>query len=537
MPLAGSHDHVARTGQLYSKGDGLDAIGHPVVARAGALSLSRPATLAPLRDGVDDLVQILRARVLGRNHGYVGHAPRNLAHHAPLQHVALARTAKDHDQPSPCLLAQGRQRLLQRVGRVREIHDRGEILPRLDPFHVAADRAHGVHALIDRLGRQVEGQRGTRGGEDVVHVVALDQPRPDRNLHTWSAHGEGSLPLLDALVARRHVRLRLEGVGHVAIGRDRGQDRIGAVVGIEHRDLGHARLAPGRREVMEKPRLVGAVLLPGAVIVEVRMRDVGHHRHVKIDRGHPVLGQPVRRRLEHDRLRSCRQHLRQQRLDLGRVRGGDVQAGVQRALADQRVHRADHACPEPCRSQDRAHQVDRRRLALCPRHADHDHLAAGMAVPGGGELCQGHAPIRYLHVRHLRRQFLWALPLADDRCRPALDRLRDEAVGVHVLAHIGHKEPPRFHLARVRCQTADLNAGLAAPTWFGLEISKQIVQDHANSIRHGETPLCALENPRLAGAAGKAKTLHLRRGEGFRSSFAMAGIADVPVEPRPSPAS
>ena len=58
--------------------------------------------------------------------------------------------------------------------------------------------------------------------------------------------------------------------------------------------------------------------------------DVGHHRHVEIDRGHAALVQAVRGGLQHGGLAAGVAHLRQVALHVGRVGRGDVEPGVQR---------------------------------------------------------------------------------------------------------------------------------------------------------------------------------------------------------------
>ncbi len=67
------------------------------------------------------------------------------------------------------------------------------------------------------------------------------------------------------------------------------------------------------------------------------MGDIGHHRHVELAGRHTPLRQPVRSGLQDNVGQASPHHLSQVSLHARRLRGGDVETGIEDLLADQRI--------------------------------------------------------------------------------------------------------------------------------------------------------------------------------------------------------
>src|SRR5690606_36044976 len=121
-----------------------------------------------------------------------------------------------------------------------------------------------------------------------------------------------------------------------------------AVVGVEHAGLGRAAgLGGGAAQAGKEQPLGGAVGVVGLVVVEVFVGDVGDHRHVELAGGHALLGQAVRGDLQHAVGEAGGHHARQVALNGGGVGRGDVEAGVERLVADDGADGGDEPRPQP----------------------------------------------------------------------------------------------------------------------------------------------------------------------------------------------
>ena len=132
-----------------------------VRARAGRLG-----ALRAFDDRGDDRVRVLRARVVGGHDHAVGEPSCGLAHQGPLLAVAIAARAEHAHQP-PCAglpeqLAGGGQHVLERIGRVRVVHEHAEPL-----------------ALLHRLEAAGHARRRRQRGGRVPHSdTERARPRP-----------------------------------------------------------------------------------------------------------------------------------------------------------------------------------------------------------------------------------------------------------------------------------------------------------------------------------------------------------------------
>ena len=118
----------------------------------------------------------------------------------------------------------------------------------------------------------------------------------------------------------------------------------------------------------EQRRLGPEVVLQVGVEVEVVLRQVGEDGHVEAGTRHPAQAERVARHLHRGGGHPALHHDREQRLQVGRLRGG--QRAGQPLLPDPELHPADQAGQVPGRAQPGLEQVGARGLAAGPGDAD-----------------------------------------------------------------------------------------------------------------------------------------------------------------------
>ena len=196
VALAGDHHHVAVLRLGDRAADGTAAVGLALGVRPGAL-----------HHLVDDRFRILRARVVGGHQDAVGQLPRSGAHQRPLGGVAVAAGSEHHRQPPVGHLARGAQDVVQRVGRVRVVHQHAEGLALVDRLEPPRHPPESLERLSG--GPQVGAQR-VHGRQRAQGVLDVEQPRQGNaqpQLALRSDAGEGRAGEVEADVARVEVGL------------------------------------------------------------------------------------------------------------------------------------------------------------------------------------------------------------------------------------------------------------------------------------------------------------------------------------------
>ncbi len=129
----------------------------------------------------------------------------------PLAAVAVA-AATEHDQHAPAgEVARRQQRVLQRVGRVRVVHDHGERLPGAHRLEPARHALRACQAVDHGLERQAHGQHRRRRRQRVLDVEARRQGQLHILLHAQARDREREARTLgaQAQVGRLGVGRRL----------------------------------------------------------------------------------------------------------------------------------------------------------------------------------------------------------------------------------------------------------------------------------------------------------------------------------------
>jgi len=184
------------------------------------------------------------------------------------------------------------------------------------------------------------------------------------------------------------------------------------------------------------------------------VRHVRNHRGVKVAGGYPALHQPVGGRLQDAVGQPRAHHLRQVALDIGRFRGGDVEAGIQHALANLRANRGNHPDADASAAQDVVNHGGRGSFAVRARHADHAQLARRKVVQGGGQIGDRRVDIPG-DLQVGRVQAHRGGKRAHHRRRAVGQRLRDVVVAVGALAFYRGEQPTRPDCARIHADAAD----------------------------------------------------------------------------------
>ena len=260
------------------------------------------------------------------------------------------------------------------------IHDDEERLPRPHLLEPAGDRLHAAERASDGVGRQPQCPPDADGGQEVHHIVLADQRRgerePARRRVDGQAHAvEGRGPL-----GRPHAGAATEAIGQGVEAEPGDHACAGRIVAVHDGDA--ARLGRGGQQ-LEEPALGAAVLVEGAVEVEVILREVGEDADVERERVDARERQRVRADLHRHPANAARTHGGQHRLDLERLRRR--LAGGPDLVADDVLDRAENPGGASADAQQRVDQVRGRRLAVRARDADQRQGAGGMVPVGAGQ--------------------------------------------------------------------------------------------------------------------------------------------------------
>ena len=372
------------------------------VPRSGDQQQVVVATLAgrfgAARDGIEDHVAVLVARVLVGHDHQAGPLARDPAHERALGRVTLAGRAEHRDQPAATGRRDRREQVehgLERGRAVGVIDDDPERLAGLDPFHPPRDRgepfeprSHGARIQPDglaerdhregvvdvepsgQLQRQGPAARGRRVRDPQAVGILLDARGPDvgRGVRPIRQHpGTGLLRHADEAAGGGVVEVDDAGPGPRAAGR-----------------LGRG-VAPGP-EAFEERELGVAVGLEAAVELEVLVGDVGQDRDVVGDRPDAFEREAVGGALD-DRRGVARQgHGTQRELEGGCLGRRDMRLIGFLDGADPRSGGPDHPGPH-ARRLERGDREERcRGLAVGAGDPDDVQLPARIVVPpcGGG---------------------------------------------------------------------------------------------------------------------------------------------------------
>ncbi len=229
----------------------------------------------------DDARRVLAPRVVVGDDDVVGELGGDAAHERALAGVTVAAAAEYHAQRAAAVQARGLEGVRQRVRGVRIVDDRQRrAAAAAEHLHAPARRAAPAERAHRIAQRDLPGEQHREHGERVVDVELAHQA------HRELCRAPAGLDLDDeAARLRAHAR----GAHEARPGRRRGlrgaqrrnQRRPGT--GGERRAEGVIEVDHPQREVRpgEQARLGRAVVLHGAVVVEVITGEVGEHRGVE----------------------------------------------------------------------------------------------------------------------------------------------------------------------------------------------------------------------------------------------------------------
>jgi len=133
-------------------------------------------------------------------------------------------------------------------------------------------------------------------------------------------------------------------------------------------------------------------------------------------------------------------------LNVSRIRCCGVKTGVICLIADDRIHRADHASANTGRLENAVDQVAGGRLAVRAGDPDDGHAPARVTMPGCMQPRQGASPVRDLYCWHTS---IHDRLLAHYSGRTPVYRVRNISMPVNADAAVRNKESARRDLARV----------------------------------------------------------------------------------------
>ncbi len=249
-------------------------------------------------------------------------------------------------------------------------------------------------------------------------------------------------------------RPRVSAVANLTGRRQHLQRPVGAVVDIQHRQRpDRVKLAFGLPEAFKQQPLGLQVGIPRAVVVEMLMGDVGDHADIEIAARNAPGGQSVGGGLQNCVGDPSIDELAQVSLDFESFGGGDMQTGIQRLIADDRIDGRDHPDFQAGSFHDLVEEIDGGGLAVRAGHADHRQVIGRAAVKHGGDVGQRAAGIPHLDVGHVQRQRLGA----DHRGGAIFDRIRNILVPIDPVAG-RYKDISGLDLARVYGNPADFSS-------------------------------------------------------------------------------
>ena len=219
------------------------------------------------RDLPVNLPQILCPGVLRGDDGKIRQPPADLAHQPPLAPVSQTRAAEYGDQSAAVLGDKRTQRLqspFQAGRRVGEVHHCQKRLPAVHALHTPQNRRQGGDTFLHMLRRWIPSPSAAAAAHSMFDTlnspisrvsIGTVAARPHQLKAAW-ASGRYSIcrAYTSAVRVGYTIYIRCNAGCPVALslfGQDLPQRLVAAVIQIEYRHAGHARLALGTKQASE----------------------------------------------------------------------------------------------------------------------------------------------------------------------------------------------------------------------------------------------------------------------------------------------
>ena len=460
MPLAGDEHDIARIGLGERCLDRLGTVGdHADIGCVGC---------AP-RDVGENGLRILVARIVAGQDHDVGQACRNFAHQRALARIAVAAAAEDADQAPAAhhgRLAQGHERLLQRIRRVRVVNHYQRLPLPAESLHASGRESQPLQHGGCLVERHIRGQQCAEHGKEIGDVETAHHRRRDiaASLPRHGREAQAARRRSDILGSQQFFRCGVQRAA-AAMGCHCIADHADAAAGKLARDLAperiveveHGRLEPGCGEQQLLRRAVG---LHAAVVLEVVARQIGEHRHAETHAVRAALMQADRGDLHRRCLRTQLAVFGQQTLQRDRIRRGvealfQLARDLARATEFEKAaaERADHRAGLAQQRERLGDPLAHRGLAVGAGHANRPKLLRGAPIHQVGNPSRQRLQAVHRHVRHGECAGIGIIAaFPQNACGAARHGIVDVAATVGALARIGDEHVPGRHRAGVRAQ-------------------------------------------------------------------------------------
>src|SRR5216683_3120777 len=164
---------------------------------------------------------------------------------------------------------------------MREVDVDAKVLSHVDRFEPASDAFEASQPRADGIERYAKRQADARRAQGVVDVEAGGHMQRYLRFAERSLHAKSRTRTSDAEVERMQVGRSRQTVGPAARDRAAGEALEACVVTVQHRCF-FGSLVRRVRSQIDQARLGLEVVVPGGVVVEVVMADVGECRDVEV---------------------------------------------------------------------------------------------------------------------------------------------------------------------------------------------------------------------------------------------------------------
>ena len=275
------------------------AIAASIAARAIALDERALRTTESAQDHRDDAIGVLAARVVVGDDDAVREPLGRLAHQRTLAGIALAAAAEHDEYAAAGMRAHGRERLRERVGRVRVVDDRERPVGEPVAFHAPGRRGAGAERGERVVHVELPGEQHAERDREVLGIESADQPRAQAPGAEVAADFEleaalGRVDPADVDESPRDRRLAAHGDRREF---DAGPKRGGEARADRVAHVDHRVLETGQPE----QALLGlGVALHRPVVIEVVAAQVAECRDPHPHAVDPALVERVRRHFHRD---------------------------------------------------------------------------------------------------------------------------------------------------------------------------------------------------------------------------------------------
>ena len=244
-------------------------------ARGRARPAPAPRLAHALEDHRDDAVGVLAARVVVGDDDAVGEPFGRLAHQRALAGIALAAAAEHHEHAAARVRAHCRERLGERVGRVRVVDHRERAIRQPVAFHAARAARRSRRAPRATRRRRTARPKHAERDREVLGVERADQRRTQAAFAEVAADVELE-PAVRGPSIRRDVHERAAAKGAspptaTAVSSTPARQRRGKARAHRVADIDDGVLEPGQPE---QARLRLGIALHRPVVIEVVARQV-----------------------------------------------------------------------------------------------------------------------------------------------------------------------------------------------------------------------------------------------------------------------